>query len=133
MSDDPESAKARVGAPARKAAFALGISAESRAAAYLVSRGHRIIARRFRTPVGEIDIIASRRNMILFVEVKARATLDDAAYAITPQQQRRIVAAAEYFLANYPVDPKTAMRFDALLVAPGAAPRHLMSAFEVNS
>ena len=67
--------------PERVAAFNTGLSAESRAAAFLVAKGYRILVRRFRTPVGEIDIIARRFNTIAFVEVKARATLDGAAEA----------------------------------------------------
>ena len=60
--------------PERVAAFRVGISAESRAAAFLIAKGYRILARRFRTPVGEIDIVAGRRNTLVFVEVKARNT-----------------------------------------------------------
>jgi len=75
----------RVAAPARVAAFRTGLSAEARAAAYLMAKGYRILAKRFRTPVGEIDLVARRRNVVVFVEVKARATLDDAAYAVTPR------------------------------------------------
>src|SRR5207253_4422376 len=88
--------------PERVAAHLVGLSAESRAAAYLIAKGYRIVARRFRSGVGEIDIIARRRNMIVFVEVKARAKLDDAAYAVTPQQQARIIAAAEAWIASHP-------------------------------
>ena len=68
--------------PERVVAFRVGLSAESRAAAFLIAKGYRILARRFRTPVGEIDIVAGRRNTLVFVEVKARHTLDDAAEAV---------------------------------------------------
>src|SRR5215207_4690061 len=74
----------------RLIAFRFGLSAESRAAAYLVAKGYRIVARRYRSPVGEIDIVARRRNTLIFVEVKARARLDDAAEAVIVRQQRRI-------------------------------------------
>ena len=118
--------------PERVAAFGLGLSAESRAAAYLVAKGYRILARRWKSPVGELDIVARRRRLLVFVEVKARATLDDAAEAVLPRQQQRIVAAAEAWLATYP-DPKiTDMRFDAILVAPGRLPRHIENAFEAS-
>ena len=60
--------------PRAVAAFRTGLSAESRAAAYLMAKGYRILAKRFRTPYGEIDIVARRRNLLAFVEVKARAT-----------------------------------------------------------
>jgi putative endonuclease len=120
-------------APARIAAFRTGLSAESRAAAYLLAKGYRILARRFRTRYGEIDIVARRRNLLTFVEVKARATLDDAAYAISPHQQHRIVAAAQMWLANHPEHANFDCRFDAILVAPKSLPRHLMAAFDAGA
>ena len=88
--------------PARIEAFRTGLSAEARAATLLVAKGYRILAKRFRTPHGEIDIVARRRNLIVFVEVKARASLDDAAYAVTPRQQARIIAAAQIWLMAHP-------------------------------
>ena len=90
--------------PERQVAFRLGLSAESRAAAFLIAKGYRILARRFRSPVGEIDIVARRRGTLMFVEVKARERLDDAAVAVTVRQQRRIIAAAEAWLAAHPDD-----------------------------
>jgi putative endonuclease len=120
-------------APERIAAFRTGLSAESRAAAYLVAKGYRIMARRFRSGVGEIDIIARRRNTIVFVEVKARASLDDAAYAVTPHQQARIIAAAEAWIAANPAHAQSEFRFDAMLVAPGKLPRHLTAAFDASA
>src|SRR5476651_1282342 len=86
--------------PERQIAFGLGISAESRAAAWLIAHGYRILARRWKSPLGEIDIIAARRHTLIFVEVKARATLDDAAFAVTDRQKQRIAAAAEIWLAK---------------------------------
>jgi putative endonuclease len=117
--------------PARQVAFRLGISAESRAAAFLIVKGFRILARRWRSPVGEIDIVARRRALLIFVEVKARANLDEAAESVTERQQRRITAAAEAWLAARPDDSVRDMRFDAMLVAPGRVPRHIQGAFEV--
>lgn len=118
--------------PERVAAFGLGLSAESRAAAYLIAKGYRILARRWKSPAGEIDIIARRRQLLVFVEVKARATLDGAAESVLPRQRQRIAAAAEAWLATYP-DPKiTDMRFDAILVAPRKLPRHIPAAFEAS-
>ena len=118
--------------PERVAAFRVGLSAESRAAAYLIAKGYRIVARRFRTPVGEIDIVARRRDVLVFAEVKARARLDDAAEAVTERGKRRIVAAAEAWLAAHPDDVNRNIRFDAVLVAPGRIPRHIPAAFETN-
>jgi putative endonuclease len=118
--------------PERVAAHFTGLSAESRAAAYLVAKGYRIVARRFETPVGEVDIVARRRDVLVFVEVKARSTLDDAAYAVLPRQQQRIAAAAGAWLATHPEDAESAIRFDAILVAPRSLPRHIPAAFEAE-
>jgi putative endonuclease len=118
--------------PERVAAFRTGLSAESRAAAYMIARGYRILARRFRTPVGEIDIVAGRRNTLVFIEVKARDTLDAAAEAVTGRNKQRIVAAAEFWLSQHPDDVTRDMRFDAVLVAPGKLPRHIAGAFDAS-
>jgi putative endonuclease len=118
--------------PERVAAFRVGLSAETRAAVLLLAKGYRVVARRFRTPVGEIDIVARRGKLLLFVEVKARARLDDAAEAVTERGQRRIVAAAEVWLAQHPDDVSCNIRFDAVLVAPRRLPRHIEAAFEAS-
>ena len=118
--------------PERIAAHFTGLSAESRAAAYLVAKGYRIVARRFRTPVGEVDIVARRRGVLVFVEVKARSNLDDAAFSLLPRQQQRIAAAAGAWLAAHPEDAESNIRFDAVLVAPGKIPRHIPAAFETE-
>jgi putative endonuclease len=118
--------------PERQIAFRVGISAESRAAMVLIAKGFRILARRWRSPVGEIDIIARRRNLLVFVEVKARATLDDAAWSVTDRQRVRIIAAAEAWLARNADDRISDIRFDAMLVAPGHIPRHIPAAFDAS-
>jgi putative endonuclease len=107
----------RIAAPERVAAFRTGLSAETRAAAYLIAKGYRILAKRFRTPYGEIDIVARRRNLLAFVEVKARNTLDEAAYAVTPRQQRRIIDAAQAWLMAHPEHADFELRFDVMLIA----------------
>jgi putative endonuclease len=117
--------------PNRVAAFHNGLSAESRAAMVLIAKGYRILARRFRSPVGEIDIVAGRRNTLVFVEVKARVTYSDAVEAVTEQQRRRIIAAAEFRLAKRPHDDD--IRFDVIVVTPGRIPQHLMGAFDASA
>ena len=114
----------------RQAAFRLGLSAETRAAALLLAKGYRVVARRWKSPVGEIDIVARRRSLLVFVEVKARNNLDAAAESVTPRQRQRIAAAAEASLATYPDKSLRDIRFDAVLVAPGKMPRHIAGAFE---
>lgn len=118
--------------PERQAAFRVGISAESRAAAFLIAKGFRILARRWRSPLGEIDIVARRRRLLVFAEVKARASLDEAAEAVSDRQRRRIAAAAEIWLAANPDKTIRDIRFDAILVAPGKIPRHIPAAFEAT-
>lgn len=129
----PPEPAARVPSPERVAALRTGISAESRAAAYLIAKGYRILARRFRTPYGEIDIVARRRNLIAFVEVKARETIDEAAFAVTSRQQQRIVNAAEGWLAAHPEHAEFELRFDAVLIAPRRLPRHVLAAFDAST
>ena len=119
--------------PERVAAFRLGLTAESRAAMLLIAKGFRIATRRFKTPVGEIDIVARRRRDLVFVEVKARETLDDAAYAVTPRQQARIIAAAQAWLMAHPEHAEFELRFDAMLIAPRRLPRHLLAAFDAST
>lgn len=118
--------------PERVAAFRLGISAESRAAFFLLAKAYRIVARRWKTPFGEIDIVARRRRDLVFVEVKARDRLDDAAESVTERSRQRIVAAAEMWLAHRPQDAQCNIRFDVILMAPGKMPRHIVNAFEAT-
>jgi putative endonuclease len=119
--------------PERQVAFRIGLSAESRAAALLIAKGFRILARRWKSRLGEIDIVARRRQLLVFVEVKARARLDDAAWSVTDRQRARIVAAAEAWLAANPDDSIRDMRFDAMLVAAGRIPQHIQGAFDANA
>jgi putative endonuclease len=130
----PAKPRARPADPQRHriAAFRLGLSAESRAAMLLMAKGYRIAARRFKTPFGEIDIVARRRNALIFVEVKARDAADDAALAVTERGKRRIVGAAELWLAHHPADTQRLIRFDVILVTPGKMPRHLPNAFDAS-
>ena len=116
----------------RRAAFRLGLSAEGKAAMLLAAKGYRTIARRWKSPVGEIDLVVKRGQLIAFVEVKARKALDEAAESVLVRQRRRIVAAAEAWLAAHPEHAGYDMRFDAVLVSPGRMPQHVVSAFEAD-
>jgi len=129
---DGANTPAKPASPERVAAFRTGLSAEARAAAYLMAKGYRILAKRFRTPHGEIDLIAKRSNLVAFVEVKARATLDEAAFAVTPRQQSRIIDAAQGWLIAHPEHAELELRFDAILIAPRRLPRHLLAAFDAS-
>ena len=129
----PPGKPAKAASPACVAAFRTGVSAETRAAAFLMAKGYRILMKRFRTRYGEIDIVARRRNLLVFVEVKARASLDEAAYAVTPRQQARIIDAAQAWLMAHPEHADFDLRFDAMLIAPGRLPRHLLAAFDAST
>jgi putative endonuclease len=85
------------------------------------------------TGAGEIDIIARRGRVLAFIEVKARPELDQAAAAISMAQQQRLVRGAEAYLARHPQFSGLQPRFDAMLVAPGHWPRHLMDAWSCRS
>jgi putative endonuclease len=129
----PPGKPAKSASPERVAAFRTGLSAETRAAAFLMAKGYRILAKRFRTRYGEIDLVARRRNLVAFVEVKARASLDEAAYAVTPRQQARIIDAAQAWLMAHPEHAEFELRFDAMLIAPRRLPRHLLAAFDAST
>jgi putative endonuclease len=115
--------------PERVEAFQRGLSAESRAALFLIAKAYRIVARRWKTPFGEIDIVARRRGVVVFVEVKARASVDAAVEAVTERSQRRIIGAAQLWLARHPQYANGAIRFDVIVVTPGRMPRHIVNAF----
>ena len=115
--------------PERVEAFQRGLSAESRASLLLIAKAYRILARRWKTPFGEIDIVARRRDVVVFVEVKARASVDEAVEAVTERTKRRIIAAAELWLAPHPRYADGAIRFDVNVVTPGRMPRHIVNAF----
>jgi putative endonuclease len=106
-----------------------GLRAETLAALWLTLKGYRLLARRLKTPVGEIDLIARRRGRIAFVEVKRRADLGEAVDAVTPYQQQRVRRAAEWWLARRPADPEATYGFDVVLFAPWRLPVHLVDAF----
>ena len=109
----------------RLARLKRGWSGELLAAALLTAKGYRILARRHRTPYGEVDIIAVRWRRLAFVEVKRRATRADAEAALTTHQARRIADAAEHWVAARPYYREHEMGLDAVLIVPGHWPRHL--------
>jgi putative endonuclease len=119
-------------AASRRRAFRYGLSGESVAAWFLRLQGYRILARRYRTPAGEVDIVARRGTCLVFVEVKARAAVSTALEAITPRQQRRVAAAARSWVARHPGDAALTLRFDAIFVAPSRWPLHIANAFEID-
>lgn len=109
---------------ARRKAYRLGHSAEWRAVWRLRLAGYTILARRYRTKLGEIDIVARRGDVLCFVEVKARREVLAAADALGRQQFGRVARAASLFIARHPRYAVHSVRFDAVLIG-GLWPRHL--------
>lgn len=107
-----------------------GLLAEKLAALFLMAKGYRILARRYKTPVGEIDLIARRGNTIAFIEVKARERLPDALECITPSMKSRIGRAALHFLSSRPEFSNCVLRFDLIALAPPFHLRHLDNAWQ---
>lgn len=117
------------GARDRRGAERGGRRAEALAALLLQAKGYRILARRLRTPVGEIDLVARRGDVLVAVEVKARGRPDDAAQAIAPRQWGRLARALDWARAGRPDWAGLALRFDAVLLAPWRVPRHVADAW----
>lgn len=110
-----------------------GHRSEAIAAWWLRLKGYRIVARRYRTAAGEIDLIVRRGRILAFVEVKARADFRIAADAVSPRQQHRIARAAGLFLVARPDLAQLDQRFDALLIVRRTWPRHLPDAWRTGS
>jgi putative endonuclease len=111
-------------------AYRRGHSSEWLAALALMAKGFRIVARRYRTKLGEIDLIARRGNLVLIVEVKARATLVAAMEALGRESERRIEGAADMWLSRQPDYGKLSVRFDMVAVLPWRWPVHVENAFQ---
>ncbi len=113
----------------RFAAYRHGHFAEALAAALLLAKGFRLLARRYKTPLGEIDLIVKRGRIIAFVEVKARAFERDALESVGRAEERRMVDAADLWLAKHPDAAGLDLRYDMVVVAPWRLPKHLPDAF----
>jgi putative endonuclease len=116
-------------ARSRTAAYRHGHLAEAVAAALLLAKGFRLIARRYRTPLGEIDLIVRRGRTIAFVEVKARDSREEGLVSVGRMSERRIVAAADLWLAKHPAASGFDLRYDMVVVTPWRLPAHLPDAF----
>ncbi len=110
----------------KREAERFGRWAERAASVYLSLKGYRILARRFRSPAGEIDLVARRGRLVVYVEVKARR---GEPAEIPGRQRRRILRAAEHFLKLRPELASCDQRFDAILIAPARLPTHLKDAW----
>lgn len=112
----------------RRQRYRTGWRGELIASLYLRCRGYRIVARRQRTPVGEIDIVAIKGRRISFVEVKARSSFAAAEASVLGEQRRRVRRAATSFIAARPCYQAFEQTFDLVFIVPGRWPRHLVNA-----
>lgn len=108
-----------------------GLDAEAIAEAALAREGWRVLARRCRTPAGELDLVAEREGLLAFIEVKARPSFREAAFALSPRQQARLLAAGEAWMATNPGHGAAGVRFDVILVAADGAARRIADAFRI--
>lgn len=123
----------RLDAPLRRRRIEQGgRRAEMIAALWLQAKGYRILDRRARTPLGEIDLVALRGRILVFVEVKARADIDAAHVAVTPQLRARIEQAARAWCARRRGLEQKTWRFDIVAIAPGRWPRHVRDAWRAQ-
>ena len=113
----------------RQLAERRGLRAERVVACWLRLTGWRVLLRRYRTPVGEIDLIARRGRTLAIIEVKAREELGAAFDAVPPSSRRRIERATAYYLAGHPQWGKFSPRFDLIVVRPWRLPRHVKDAW----
>lgn len=117
----------------RQKAFKKGVWSEHLAALLLMAKGYRIVSRRQRTPVGEIDLIARRGKSLAFIEVKARATQVEAAESLGAIQRQRIERAAAAWCAHRPWTTAMSWRFDVVWVGRSGLPKHIPDAWRPGS
>ena len=110
--------------------YRVGVWAERYAALYLLGKGYWVLERRYKSPVGEIDLIVKRGRRVGFVEVKYRQKLEDAAFSLTSRQQQRIVQAAKFWLTQNRNETYQDLSFDVILLAPWCWPQHICNGFE---
>lgn len=110
--------------------YRAGVLAERFASFWLQLKGYRVLERRYKTSVGEIDLIVRRGAVIGFVEVKYRQNIELAAFSVSDAQKRRINKAAQFWLVQHSQVSYETLRFDVVLMAPYKLPVHLKSAFD---
>jgi putative endonuclease len=113
--------------------FRRGLHAEEVACRALDGDGWTILARRLRTEAGELDVVAVKPDLLAIVEVKARRSLADAAFALGPRQRARLLAAAEIALAEHPDWAREGMRFDLIVVDAAGNLRRIRDAFRCEN
>jgi putative endonuclease len=116
----------------RRRAERRGRAAEWLCLWHLRLRGWHVLARQWRCPSGEIDILARRGGVLAVIEVKRRNDIAAAAAAVSPRQRRRIARAAEAYLNTRPDLAGLALRFDLMVVGPRLLPLHRRGAWRLG-
>lgn len=114
-----------------KHSYETGVAAEELAGNYLRLKGYKILEKRYKTPVGEIDLIALKGDLLAFVEVKARKTEEEALYAVGAKARRRIEAAAMQYISENEDYIDFGMRFDVITV-PSKSAHNLLAAISIQ-
>ncbi len=117
----------------RQKAYKRGLWVETLAAILLMAKGYRILKRRYKTPVGEVDLIAKKGRRLLFVEVKARRDLSEALESVNTKTQKRIERAGLHFISRHPDYADYEMRFDVIAMARPFRLQHLDNAWQARS
>ena len=110
-----------------------GVWAEKYAAGYLVVKGYKILEERYKTQYGEIDLIIQKGNVIAFVEVKSRRSIDEALESITLKMRTRIGNAAQYYLSQNEEAAYCDLRFDVIAIKPPLFLAHLDNAWYLDA
>ncbi len=116
----------------RQAAEKHGHLAELVALWFMRCKGYKLLAQRYKSPAGEVDLIMRRGDTTAFIEVKARMTVDEAILAVTTYQSRRIATAAAFYTSQYDRAAKSYCRFDIVAVPSYLWPTHIENAFYGN-
>lgn len=109
-----------------------GRKGETLAVIFLMLKGYRIIARRYKTKLGEVDIIARKRDVVAMIEVKARATLLEAMDAVDHSTMRRIEAAGDVWYSKQRDFARINIRYDLIAILPRKWPVHVERLFDAR-
>jgi len=99
-----------------KISYLAGLAAEDQVAQDYQRRGHKILSRRWRGALGEIDLVTEKDGEVIFIEVKKARSFAHAAERLTARQIKRIYASAEHYIGQLATGLNTACRFDVALV-----------------
>jgi putative endonuclease len=113
-----------------KSTYKFGLFSESIAIVFLMLKGYSIVAKRYKTPLGEIDIIAKKAKSLIGIEVKARRKEFDISDVISAKQKKRIINGIKMFLSKNQKYNDYTIRFDVIAVRPFRIPKHIINSWE---